>query len=97
MMREVPLETLPNVNIRDLSHDKNLPIILSLFDVEPVLRPSVDERLIYTYRIKVMKVETTNLTSTWQWSGFEHGSLRCKSMNETFTLPIGTEHCQAEW
>ena len=27
MMREVSLETLPNVNIRDLSHDKNLPIM----------------------------------------------------------------------
>ena len=26
MMREVSLETLPNVNIRDPSHDKNLPI-----------------------------------------------------------------------
>ena len=30
---------------------------------QPVPRPSVDERLIYTYWIKVMKVETTNLTS----------------------------------
>ena len=27
MMREVSLETLPNVNIRDPSHDKNLPIM----------------------------------------------------------------------
>ena len=27
MMREVPLETLANVNIRDPSHDKNLPIM----------------------------------------------------------------------
>ena len=27
MMREVSLETLSNVNIRDRSHDKNLPII----------------------------------------------------------------------
>ena len=27
MMREVSLETLPNVNIRDSSHDKNLSII----------------------------------------------------------------------
>ena len=26
MMREVSLETLPNVNKRDPSHDKNLPI-----------------------------------------------------------------------
>ena len=26
MMREVSPETLPNVNIRDPSHDKNLPI-----------------------------------------------------------------------
>ena len=26
-MREVSLETLPNVNIRDPSHDKNLPIM----------------------------------------------------------------------
>ena len=25
MMREVSLETLPNVNIRDPSHNKNLP------------------------------------------------------------------------
>ena len=25
MMKEVYFETLPNVNIRDLSHDKNLP------------------------------------------------------------------------
>ena len=29
-MREVSLETLPNVNIRDPSHDKNLPIICPL-------------------------------------------------------------------
>ena len=29
MMREVSLETFSNVNIRDPSHDKNLPIILS--------------------------------------------------------------------
>ena len=27
MMREVSLETLPNVNIRNPSHDKNLPIM----------------------------------------------------------------------
>ena len=27
MMREVSLETLPNVNIRDPSHDKNIPIM----------------------------------------------------------------------
>ena len=27
MMREVSLETFPNVNIRDPSHDKNLPIM----------------------------------------------------------------------
>ena len=27
MMREVSLETLSNVNIRDASHDKNLPIM----------------------------------------------------------------------
>ena len=27
MMREVSLETLPNVNIRDPSHDKNLSIM----------------------------------------------------------------------
>ena len=27
MMREVSLETLRNVNIRDPSHDKNLPMI----------------------------------------------------------------------
>ena len=27
MIREVSLETLPNVNIRDPSHDKNLPIM----------------------------------------------------------------------
>ena len=27
MMREVSLETLPNVNIRDPNHDKNLPIM----------------------------------------------------------------------
>ena len=27
MMREVSLETLPNVNIRDPSHDKNLMIM----------------------------------------------------------------------
>ena len=27
--------------------------------------------------------------SAWQWSGFEHGRLRCKSVIETFTLPIG--------
>ena len=27
MMREVSLETLPNVNIRDPSHDRNLPIM----------------------------------------------------------------------
>ena len=27
MMREVSLETLPNVNICDPSHDKNLPIM----------------------------------------------------------------------
>ena len=42
--------------------------------------------------IKVMKVETTNLTSLplcLAVSGFEHGRLRCKSMIETFTLPIG--------
>ena len=26
-MREVSLKTLPNVNIRDPSHDKNLPIM----------------------------------------------------------------------
>ena len=26
-MREVSLETLPNVNIRDPSYDKNLPIM----------------------------------------------------------------------
>ena len=26
--RSIALETLPNVNIRDPSHDKNLPIIL---------------------------------------------------------------------
>ena len=26
MMREVSLETLPNINIRDPSHNKNLPI-----------------------------------------------------------------------
>ena len=30
---------------------------------QPALRSSVDERLIYTYWIKVMKVATTNLTS----------------------------------
>ena len=32
MMREVSLETLPNVNIRDSSHDKifNLPIMYSV-------------------------------------------------------------------
>ena len=42
--------------------------------------------------IKVMKVETTNLISLplcLAVSGFEHGRLRCKSMIETFTLPIG--------
>ena len=27
LMREVSLETLPNVNIRDPSHNKNLPIM----------------------------------------------------------------------
>ena len=27
MMREVSLETLPNVRVRDPSHDKNLPIM----------------------------------------------------------------------
>ena len=27
MMREVSLETLPNINIRDLSHDQNIPIM----------------------------------------------------------------------
>ena len=30
MMREVSLETLPNVNIRDPIHDKNLPIMLNI-------------------------------------------------------------------
>ena len=30
---------------------------------QPVLRPLADERLMYTYWIKVMKVETTNFTS----------------------------------
>ena len=38
----------------------HLLVILSSFDVN---QPSVDERLIYTYWIKLMKVETTNLTS----------------------------------
>ena len=31
------------------------------------------------------------LTTTWQWSGFEHVRLRCKSVIETFTLPVGSE------
>ena len=32
MMREVSLETLPNVNIRDPSHNKNLPIMSNWVD-----------------------------------------------------------------
>ena len=32
MMREVSLETLLNVNIRDPSHDKNLPIEQTLIE-----------------------------------------------------------------
>ena len=47
MMREVSLKTLPNVNIRDPSHDKNLPIM----SVTGSINQNVFKQLLQSWRI----------------------------------------------
>ena len=47
MMREVSLEMLPNVNIRDPSHDKNLPIM----SVTGSINQNVFKKIIYFEKV----------------------------------------------
>ena len=45
MMREVSLKTLSNVNIRDPSHDKNIPIIQYIYLRLPTFREILSVKL----------------------------------------------------
>ena len=65
-MREVSLETLPNVNIRDPRHDKNLPIISVTGSINQNLSSSLSNKLkakntqLLFWRVKYVLIKKVN-------------------------------------